>query len=104
MTDTTFNETDAFWKHVREQTGGDRADIAAINSPMIYTDIEDKIEQLRERMDRIETRQDILDNSIRALFSNVQSLNGQSETLYNRSTEEWLAKKPKSSKKRKRSK
>jgi hypothetical protein len=91
MSDTKaeFNEVDAFWKHVRDVNGGDRTEIAGVSSPMIYTDIEDKIEQLRERMDRIETRQQIIDNAVMSLF--------------NRSTEEWLAK-PKSSKKRKRSK
>lgn len=80
-----FNDVDAFWSHVR-RSGGDRQKIDAVSSPMVYTDIEDKIDQLRTRMDNIEARLDNLDSLV---------------TLFMRKEETWQ-KKRKSSKGQKR--
>jgi hypothetical protein len=67
---------------------GERTEIAAVCSPMIYTDIEDKIEQLRVRL-----------NAVEGCFERVFALEFQVATLQ-KDVEKWRrkakAKRPKS--------
>jgi hypothetical protein len=49
-----FDTPEQFFK-VMAHSVGERHDIDAVSSPLIYTDIEDKIEQLRERINNLET-------------------------------------------------
>jgi hypothetical protein len=48
-----FKSPEEFYQTLAAQAG-ERTQIPAVSSPMVYTDIEDKIEQLRERILRLE--------------------------------------------------
>ena len=52
--DPKFDSPDAFYRTMAEATQGERHQIAAVCSPLVYTDVEDKIEQLRARINDLE--------------------------------------------------